>query len=419
MRIVICTSSFIREGGGISAYTQDVSEILAYAGHDIMVISTESNMPQYWQLNDKIQIKAFGINIPFKEEQQIASAKVMFEHIVSFDPEVIISSDHIWATSLFPCFADNRIKIAISHFLDGPIALSAVCRPEDTDWIVAVSEAGRGWLINNTNVLQEQVKVIYNTISNNNKNNPEINKSEDDKTVLTIVYPGGGKAQKGADIVLEIIGYLVETKIKWKILWLGPINFIKHFIPKKCMDNIFLIGSVSRGESVKYISQSDFLLLPSRGEGCPISLLEAMKAGTIPIVSDCPSAMKEIIVNGVNGFIFPLDNAKTITEYLKKFISSTESMKSLIYETKKHFNEKLSPAEWLKQMTELMTNKRDKKIKSSGRDNFDPSLLIPWHRPTITWKKPSLKYIVDRTQLMKHALRCAINNLKIRKSLYL
>ena len=418
MRIAICSSSFIREGGGISAYTQEIAKILAYAGHEIFVISTENDIPQYWKHDDKLQIKAFGIKIPSKKEQQIASAKVMFEHIVTFDPEVLISSDHIWLTSLFPCFADKRIKITISHFLDGPIALSAACRPKHTDWIVAVSEAGRKWLINNTDVEPEQVKVIYNTVSDNIKNNSGINKFRDKSSALTIVYPGGGKAQKGADVVLEIICHLIKTNIEWKILWIGPINFIKKFIPKKCMDNIVLIGSISRSESVKYISESDFLLLPSRGEGCPIALLEAMKAGTIPIVSDCPSAMKEIIMNGENGFIIPLDNVKQVIEYLKSIVSLPESVKSLMIETQKDFKEKLAPSHWLKKMTELINHRRDKRLKSSGKDIFDPSLLIPWHRPPMTWKKPSLKYIVDRTQFIKHAFRCSIKSLKIRKSLY-
>jgi glycosyltransferase involved in cell wall biosynthesis len=417
MRIVICSSSFTREGGGISAYTQDVSAILANAGYDIMVISTEDNVPQYWNSNDELKIKSLGIKIPLKKDEQIESAKLLFERIISFDPDVLVSSDHIWLTSLFPCFADYRIKIAISHFLDGPIALSAACRPKDTDWIVAVSEAGRKWLVNKTDATKEQVKVIYNTISDCIENIPKINKSGD-KT-LSIIYPGGGKAQKGADIVLEIIWYLANTDIKWKILWLGPTNFIRHFIPSKYMKHIDLIGSVSRKESVEYIAGSDFLLLPSRGEGCPISLLEAMKAGTIPIVSDCPSAMKEIITNGVNGFIFPLNKPRMVAEYLKQCSASTDLMKSIIQQTKIDFNEKLAPSYWLKAMTELMTHKRRKRYKNSHKENFDSSLLIPWHRPAISWKKPSLQYLIERSQLMKHALRCVINSLKIRKSLYL
>ncbi len=49
---------------------------------------------------------------------------------------------------------------------------------------------------------------------------------------------------------------------------------------------------------------ADFVAIPSMFEGMPNVLLEAMACGVVPIVSDA-GAMREIITNGTNGFLFP------------------------------------------------------------------------------------------------------------------
>ncbi|MBI2689082.1 MAG: glycosyltransferase [Acidobacteria bacterium] len=48
---------------------------------------------------------------------------------------------------------------------------------------------------------------------------------------------------------------------------------------------------------------ADFVAIPSMFEGMPNVLLEAMACGVVPIVSDA-GAMRELITDGVNGFLF-------------------------------------------------------------------------------------------------------------------
>jgi glycosyltransferase involved in cell wall biosynthesis len=64
-----------------------------------------------------------------------------------------------------------------------------------------------------------------------------------------------------------------------------------------------LTGSVDRARAVELCAGHDVFLLPSSYEGMPLSLLEAMGQGCIPVVRKSESGIPELISDGVNGII--------------------------------------------------------------------------------------------------------------------
>lgn len=72
--------------------------------------------------------------------------------------------------------------------------------------------------------------------------------------------------------------------------------------------NTFLLGS--RANVGDYLLNADALILSSRFEGMPIVVLEALSIG-LPIVSTPAGGVKDIVENGINGFIadgFEIEN---------------------------------------------------------------------------------------------------------------
>ena len=71
---------------------------------------------------------------------------------------------------------------------------------------------------------------------------------------------------------------------------------------------------------IAHLSQSRFFLSASSYEGFGLSLIEAMAAGCIPIVSPI-GAFRDIIVSGRNGFLVnfhdPVAAAREISEIMK------------------------------------------------------------------------------------------------------
>ncbi|MGZ4959598.1 MAG: glycosyltransferase family 4 protein [Methylomonas sp.] len=98
-------------------------------------------------------------------------------------------------------------------------------------------------------------------------------------------------------------------------------------------------------------------VLPSYREGLPKSLLEAAACGR-PIVTTDTSGCKEIVQNGVNGFLVPVRDANGLADALEKLILNTElrqKMGQAGREMVKHmFSDEIIIAETLKVYRELL-----------------------------------------------------------------
>ena len=70
-------------------------------------------------------------------------------------------------------------------------------------------------------------------------------------------------------------------------------------------------------EQIDILDQSDVYVLPSKSEGMPQTLIEAMARGKIVVSSNNPGSA-ELIVDGKNGFLFPISNSKALAQVLKR-----------------------------------------------------------------------------------------------------
>jgi len=76
-----------------------------------------------------------------------------------------------------------------------------------------------------------------------------------------------------------------------------------------------------------YLVNSDYFVLSSKMEGLPISLLEAMSMGIIP-VSTPAGGVCDVVINGVNGYISQTHNAEDFYKTLKDAIYNVSKISS-------------------------------------------------------------------------------------------
>ena len=62
-------------------------------------------------------------------------------------------------------------------------------------------------------------------------------------------------------------------------------------------------GRRSGEETLALLSQADVLLMPSRFEGFPVTLLEALSLGVVPVASRLPGITDDAVTDGVNGIL--------------------------------------------------------------------------------------------------------------------
>ena len=84
-----------------------------------------------------------------------------------------------------------------------------------------------------------------------------------------------------------------------------------------------------REDMPKVLAGSHIVCLPSAyGEGVPKVLIEAAACGRPIVTTDAPGC-REIVENGLNGFLVPLHDATAVAEVLKKLIDSPQLRRTM------------------------------------------------------------------------------------------
>lgn len=118
-----------------------------------------------------------------------------------------------------------------------------------------------------------------------------------DGSPLRLVYTGRlWHEQKGVFDLPEIDAELERRgiSVQWTIIGDGPDRdeFQRRW---KNRSRVTMLGHRSQEESLSALLSHDVFVLPTRMEGFPVALMEAMAAGLVPVVSDIESGVPEIV----------------------------------------------------------------------------------------------------------------------------
>lgn len=87
-------------------------------------------------------------------------------------------------------------------------------------------------------------------------------------------------------------------------------------------DRVELPGYVT--DVAERLRSASFSMLTSTSEGLPLSMMESMGAGCIPIVYDITYGPRDLIDHGRNGFITPWSDIDALADQIEKFLSLDE-----------------------------------------------------------------------------------------------
>ena len=208
--------------------------------------------------------------------------------------------------------------------------------------VIAVSKSNRQEIINNGKVHHSKVKLIYNAVSVTNQGCLMERKDQ----VLTVGEINEDTfLRKGLDSFIDVAHRLPKTSFihigKWTDKNGKPCTNMINYVKKISPPNIRYIGYVNRKELEQYYKESKVYLQLSRHEAFGISVVEALKGGCYPIVSNC-YALPEII--GDFGYIVKEHIVDEAVEIIKTILRSDYTkfkpaahLKFSIKERKKNF----------------------------------------------------------------------------------
>lgn len=362
MKILLATSSF--RGGGIGSYAHEIINNYSRVHEISVIVGDDSKYP----INQE-RVKVYKYNCDDLSLKNAKTVLALVNEIIK--PEVIINSCAKLFSLITPYLSNNIKVISVSHSLKYQELTIATTNHKYLNTIVALSDSCKKYMLKKYRLEFGKVKVVYNfvrQVSNNEVLREKKKKSE----VLNIVYVGGTSPAKSPEIVLKTLKGLVTTNLNFKFYWLGvltptlkkiqPFNSVKKIVPLD--ERIEFIGKVEKNKAEEFISNANIFFSPSKREGCPMALLEAMRVGTIALVADYNIANREIIDNNYNGFVV---NHKSILGFIDKIRYIIENHQNLdyIYDNSfETFNNKLSFECWKKNMDMIIAEDRLCKRKS-------------------------------------------------------
>jgi glycosyltransferase involved in cell wall biosynthesis len=147
---------------------------------------------------------------------------------------------------------------------------------------------------------------------------------------LKLIFIGRHDRMKGIYDLLEIENILRKNNVEtdWLILGKGveTENLKKQW---SSHSNVRFYTPDSNAEVLKLISERDIFVFPTKFEGFPVSLVEAMSVGCVPVASDLPGGMRELVRNGINGFLCPLDDNQAFAEKIIFLNNNREALNEI------------------------------------------------------------------------------------------
>jgi GalNAc-alpha-(1->4)-GalNAc-alpha-(1->3)-diNAcBac-PP-undecaprenol alpha-1,4-N-acetyl-D-galactosaminyltransferase len=219
----------------------------------------------------------------------------------------------------------NVLVLAAARGLDIPVIISErsdpVKHPINAAWnglrqwtypwasyMVAQSRPAQGFF---KPVLGEKIGIIPNPILPI----PEVQGETPFLVQRPVVLAAGRLSrEKGCDLLIRAFAKLSDQYPDWNLLILGEgpqrTELETQVAEMGLQERISLPGRVKN--PYDYFCKGDLFVLPSRYEGLPNALCEAMACGMAVVAANCSPGVAEVVQDGINGLLAETENADSL-----------------------------------------------------------------------------------------------------------
>lgn len=335
MKIVYCVNTLSVVGGIEKVTTIKANALTMEYGCEVYIIVKGIKDDIYYPLSSLVKVIPLGIEKSSSRLQNIRNRRLhrkKLEKLLNeISPDIVISTGGSekymlplikgkWKTIRemhhekkfflrFPDSLNGKIRAWLSYIYEYK------CRIKFYDAIVSLTKQDK---VENWGK-DSKVVVIPNMVTIDVKGT----NSEKEKVVLAL---GRLVNQKNFSSLIRAYSYVVQKEPDWMLHIYGDgpqkMQLEKLIRTLKLEKNVKIFNPVKDVGNI--ISGSAFLALSSIAEGFALVIVEAFVCG-VPVVSyDCPCGPKDIIDDGIDGFLVPVNDEKRLAEKMIHLIENPE-----------------------------------------------------------------------------------------------
>lgn len=143
---------------------------------------------------------------------------------------------------------------------------------------------------------------------------------------MHLLFVGRLVSQKGLDVLFKALTTMKgHTDWNLTIAGEGPLkNELAQATHKLGIANrVTFRGWLERDHLPAVYEEADIFVLPSRDEGMPNAMLEAMAAG-LPVIGSRVAGLNEVVIDGETGFLVPPEDADALAHALRVAIEDRD-----------------------------------------------------------------------------------------------
>jgi len=366
LKIAIFTDVFLPKIDGVVSATLNLAKGMADRGHKIYIIAPKNGHNNEFKYKNIKVIRISSIPALFYPEFKLTtpfSLKLYLElkkekiDVIHFQTPLTIGLMGIIIGKMLkiPIVGTFHTMIADPQYLqhikiNGKIVQETAWRYARAfynrcDLITCPSENIKRELLENK--LKLPIKVISNGIDCSIFDNSQWKKFKDKYNISekTLLFIGRIAYEKNIFYLLDCFKLVLNKMPEVKLILVGDgpqINDVRRKIHKEGMDsNVILAGKINHSSLVKsgIFKACDIFVSASITENQPMTILEAQANG-LPCVGISEKGMKNLIIDGHNGYLAKLDDKNTfagrIVNLLKNKKLLNKMKKNTLKEIKIH-----------------------------------------------------------------------------------
>jgi len=181
------------------------------------------------------------------------------------------------------------------------------------------------------------------------------NKARYENGNLILGYLGRIEPNKGMTELLAALKKLKAEGVRFKVRFAGKEQTEGEYLPKfkEALGDDFEYCGLVSGESKREFSGSlDVFVMPTYFEGLPMSLLETMGYGVVPVVTQVGS-IPTVVKDGENGLFVKVKDVQSIVEAVRRLDQDRNLLARLSEDARKTIKENFSATRYVERLNAI------------------------------------------------------------------